>query len=86
MGNLLRRCVELRKAIELSFGVVSDVGPGIHVLDGSPHSCLKGKVLFLAWFSAFCEIFLQYLTMATYGYTNILIDNRLVCEKLAVFS
>ena len=28
-----------------------------------------------------------YFTMATYGYTDIglLIDNRLVCEKLAVF-
>ena len=30
-------------------------------------------------------IFVQYFTMATYGYTDILIDNRLVCEKLAVF-
>jgi len=36
MGTLLRRCVEVRIAIELSFGVVSGVGPGIHVLDGSP--------------------------------------------------
>jgi len=36
MGTLLHRCVELRKAIELSFGVVNGVGPGIHVLDGSP--------------------------------------------------
>ena len=34
MGNLLHRCVEMRRAIELSFGVVSGVGPGIHVLDG----------------------------------------------------
>jgi len=48
-------------------------------------TCLKGKGLFLAWLSAFCEIFDQYLTMATYGYTDILIDNRLVCEKLVVF-
>ena len=31
-GTLLRRCVEVRTAIELSFGVVSGVGPGIHVL------------------------------------------------------
>ena len=38
MGTLLRRCVEVRTAIELSFGVVSGVGPGIHVLDGSPHA------------------------------------------------
>jgi len=35
---LLRRCVELRKVIQLSFGVVSGVGPGIHVLDGSPRA------------------------------------------------
>ena len=32
MGTLLRRCVKVRIAIELSFGVVSGVGPGIHVL------------------------------------------------------
>ena len=50
MGTLLHRCVKVRKAIELSFGVVSGVGPGIHVLDVSPCTCLKGKGLFLAWF------------------------------------
>ena len=38
MGTLLRRCVEVRRAIELSFGTLSGVGPGIHVLDGSPHA------------------------------------------------
>jgi len=38
MGNLMRRCVEVRAAIELLFGVVSGVGPGIHVLDGSPRA------------------------------------------------
>jgi len=26
----------VRRAIELSFGVVSEVGPGIYVLDGGP--------------------------------------------------
>jgi len=31
MGTLLRRCVEVRTVIELSFGVVSGVGPSIHV-------------------------------------------------------
>ena len=30
-------------------------------------------------------IFVQYFTMATYGYTDILIDDRLVCEKLTIF-
>jgi len=38
MGTLLRRCVEVRRAIELSFGVVNGVGLGIHVLDGSPRA------------------------------------------------
>ena len=41
MGTLLRRCVEMRTAIELSFGVVSVVGPGIGVLDGV--MCCKEK-------------------------------------------
>jgi len=45
MGNLLRRCVKVRKAIELSFGVVSGVGPGIHVLDGGPRAS-RGRVCF----------------------------------------
>jgi len=44
MGTLLHRCVEVRKAIELSFGVVSGVGPGIHVLDGSPRVSREGSV------------------------------------------
>jgi len=34
MGPLLRSCAEVRAAIELSFGVVSGVTQGIHVLDG----------------------------------------------------
>jgi len=33
-GTLLRSCVEVCIAIELSFGVVSGVGQGIDVLDG----------------------------------------------------
>jgi len=44
MRTLLRRCVEVRKTIELSFAVVSGVGPGIHVLDGSPHAQGEGAV------------------------------------------
>jgi len=52
MGTLLRSCAEVRAAIELSFGVVSGVTPGIHVLDGS--TCLKGCF----WdFSAFAPPF-----------------------------
>ena len=68
----------------MPFGVVSGVGPGIHVLDGSPHASIKGKGLFLAWFPA-SGIFVQCFRMATYGYTDILIDERLVCEKLTIF-
>jgi len=34
MGPLLRSCVEVREPIELSFGVVSGVGPGIDVWNG----------------------------------------------------
>ena len=53
METLLRRCVKVRKAIELSFGMVSGVDPGIHVLDGGPRAS-RGRVCFnfLAWFSA----------------------------------
>jgi len=37
-GALLRSCAEMHIAIELSFGVVSGVGPGIDVLDGGPRA------------------------------------------------
>jgi len=36
MGTLLHRCVEVRTVIKLLFGVVSGVGPVIHVLDAGP--------------------------------------------------
>jgi len=57
MGTLLHRRVEVRKAIELSFGVVSGVGLGIHVLDGSPRAstgrgCFWHGFLHLATFSS----------------------------------
>jgi len=38
MGPLLRSSAEVRTAIKLAFGVVSGVGPGIDVLDGSPRA------------------------------------------------
>ena len=41
---MLRRCVEVHTTIELSFGVVSGVDPGIHVLGGSPHA-LRGRAV-----------------------------------------
>jgi len=34
----LRSCVEVREPIELSFGVVSGVCPGIDVFIGDPHT------------------------------------------------
>ena len=80
MGNLLRRCVELRKAIELSFGVVSGVGPGIHKLDGSPRAS-RGRGCFWHgfWhFSAFLPHYFQWRN-------DVLIADRLVCEKLTIF-
>jgi len=43
MGTLLHRCVEVCTAIELSFGVFSGVGLGIHVLGGSPRAS-RGRV------------------------------------------
>jgi len=73
MGTLLHRCVKVRRAIELSCGVVSGVGPGIHVLNGSPRAS-RGRGCFWHGFRRFANIFVQYLTMVTYGYI-------LVCEK-----
>jgi len=43
-GTLLRTCVELREPIELSFGVVSGLGSGVHVLDGA-HLPREGWIL-----------------------------------------
>jgi len=45
MGTLLRSCVEVCEPIELSFGVVSGVGAGIHVLDGGSRTQEEGAVL-----------------------------------------
>jgi len=37
-GTLLHSCAEVRAAIELSFGEVIGVTPGIHVLDAGPRA------------------------------------------------
>jgi len=42
---LLCSCAEVREPIELSFGMVSGVGPGIHVLDGGSCAPKEGAVL-----------------------------------------
>jgi len=57
MGPLLRRCVEMRIAIELSFGVVSGVGSGIDVQDGVHMP--QGEGVFLAFFSICAPIHLN---------------------------
>jgi len=70
----------VRKAIELSFGVVSGVGQGIHVLDGSPRAS-RGRGCFWHGFWHFSEF-------APYSFqwgSDVLIDDRLVCEKLTIF-
>jgi len=51
MGTLLRSCGEVRRASELSFGMVSGVGPGIDVLDGGPRASRERAVSGI--FSAF---------------------------------
>jgi len=76
MGTLLRRCVELRKAIELSFGVVSGVGPGIHALDGSPRAS-RGRGCF--WH------FPEFVPYSFQWGNDVLMDDRLMCEKLTPF-
>ena len=45
MGILLRSCVKVREAIELSFWVVIGVALGICVLDGVRISQREGQVL-----------------------------------------
>ena len=77
--------MEVRKAIELSFGVVSGAGPGIHVLDGSPRASKGRGCYFLAWFLAFFGICAR---ICLNGRNDVLIAEkyiRLVCEKLTVF-
>jgi len=51
MGTLLRSCAEMHEPIELSFGVVSVVSPGIRVLDGV--DVLQGERGFLGGFAEF---------------------------------
>jgi len=77
MGNLLHHCVKVRRAIELSCGVVSGVGPDIHVLDGSPRAS-RGRGCFWHGFRHFANYFVQHLTIATYGYI-------LVCKNRQYF-
>jgi len=75
-GILLHSCVEVREPIELSFGVVSVVGPGAGVSDGSRRATrgMRGFGRFPGVFSLIC-------LNGTLLSTCI----RLVCEKLTIF-
>jgi len=62
MGSLWHNCVAVLAPIEVSFGVMSGVVPGIGVLDGDPHPQGEGKVLriFLVhWFEWIFIVCLQ---------------------------
>jgi len=75
MGHLLRSCVKVHEPIELSFGVVSGVGSGIDQMGST--SCLKGKGMFLGFFSICAHIYLT-------GQNDVLFAEnciRLVCEN-----
>jgi len=84
MGTLLRRCVEVRRAIELSFGVVSGVGQGIHVLDGCPRAS-RERGCFWHGFWRFAKIRLHWFQWRHGVLIMVLIDFRLVCEQLTIF-
>ena len=84
MGTLLRRCVEVHRAIELSFGVASGVGTGIHVLDGGSRAS-KGRVCFWHGFRPNSNFRVSEIQWTKAVLITVMIDDRLVCEKLAVF-
>ena len=84
MGTLLHRCVKVRRVIELSCGVVSGVGPGIHVLDGGPRAS-RGRVCFWHGFRPNSNFRVNAIQWTKAVLITVMIDDRLVCEKLAVF-
>jgi len=84
MGILLHRCVKVRRAIELSCGVVSGVNPGIHVLDGGPRAS-RGRVCFWHGFWPNSNFRVNAIQCTTAVLITVLIDDRLVCKKLTIF-
>jgi len=80
MGNLWRNCAKVCDPVELSFGMVSAVGPGIGVLDGVhvPQGEREVLRLFLPHWFEWCfecilSVFLKQKCI------------RLVREKLTIF-
>jgi len=84
MGTSLHRCVKVCRAIELSCGVVSGVGPGIHVLDGGPRAS-RGQVCFWHGFRPNSNFRVYGIQWTKAVLITVMIDDQLVCEKLAVF-
>ena len=84
MGTLLHRCVKVHTAIELSFGVVSGVGPGIHVLDGGPRAS-RGRVCLWHGFQPNSNFRVNAIQWTKAVLITVMIDDRLVCEKLTIF-
>jgi len=86
MRNLLRSCVEVRTAIELSFGVVSGVGPGIHVLDGV--HVPQGEWAVSSMISGIFRHLRGLRPFRLNGRNDVLFVDKciqLVCEKLTIF-
>ena len=49
MGILLRSCEVVCEPIELSFGMVSGLGPSIDVRNGGPRASREGSVSGIFW-------------------------------------
>ena len=76
--------MEVRRVIELSFGVVSGVGPGIHVLHGGPRAS-RGRVSFWHGFRPNSNFRVNAIQWTKAVLITVMIDDRLVCEKLTIF-
>jgi len=62
-----RYCGKTTDSIRMPFAVVNGVGLGMgHSCVRWKSTCLKGKGLFLAWFSAICENSAPLISMATW--------------------
>jgi len=70
--------------IGMPFGVVSGMGPGIHVLDGSPRAS-RGRSCFWHSFWHFSKNRFHWFQWRHGVLIMVLIDFRLVCEKLTIF-
>ena len=72
------------RAIKLSCGVVSGVGPGIHVLDGSLRAS-RGRGCFWYGFQPVSNFRVYGIQWTNGVLITVMIDDQLVCEKLTIF-